>query len=79
MKLAAAETVLERRGGEVVLRLKLGRRARRSLARRRKKLRMRVLVSARDGAGNVRTATRTVRVGAVPKGAAARSAADAYA
>ena len=66
VKLAAAETVLERPGGEVALRLKLDRRARRALARRRKKLRMRVLVSARDGAGNVRTATRTVRVGAVP-------------
>ena len=67
VKLATAETVVERPGGEAALRLKPTRAGRRALARRRKKLRMRVLVSARDGAGNVRTATRTVRVGAVPK------------
>lgn len=65
VKLAAAETVLERPGGQASLRLKLDRKARRALARRRKSVRVRVLVSARDGAGNVRTATRTVKVGAV--------------
>ncbi len=65
VKLATAETVVERPGGEAALRLKPTRRGRRALARRRKKLRVRVLVSARDGAGNIRTATRTVSVGAV--------------
>lgn len=67
VKLATVETVLERPGGQALVRLKLDRRARRALARRRKKLRLRVLVSARDGAGNVRTATRTVKVGAVAR------------
>ena len=65
VKLAAAEVVVERPGGQAAVRLKLDRRARRALARRRKSVRARVLVSARDGAGNVRTAARTVKVGAV--------------
>ncbi len=65
--LATAEAVIERGGGQAAMRMKLDRRARRALARRRRKLRMRLLVSARDGAGNVRTTARTVRVGAVPK------------
>jgi hypothetical protein len=67
VKLASAETLLERPGGQAAVRLKLDRRARRALARRRKGVRARVLVSARDGAGNVRTAARTVRVGAVKR------------
>ena len=67
VKLATTEMILERPGGEASVRLKLDRRARRALARRRKKLRVRVMVSARDGAGNVRTAARTVKVGAVRK------------
>jgi hypothetical protein len=67
VKLASAETLLERPGGQAAVRLKLDRRARRALARRRKGVRARVLVSARDGAGNVRTAARTVKVGAVKR------------
>ncbi len=49
----------------VIPTLEANRSACRALARRRKGVRARVLVSARDGAGNVRTAARTVKVGAV--------------
>ncbi|HYI37823.1 MAG TPA: hypothetical protein VEX39_14520, partial [Thermoleophilaceae bacterium] len=67
VKLATAEVVVERPGGQAAVRLKLSRRARRALGRRRKRVRARVLISARDGAGNVRTASRTVKVGAAAK------------
>jgi len=55
------------RPGEVVARLKLGRNARLRLRRRKRSFRARVLVVARDGAGNRATAVRTVSVGAQAK------------
>ena len=52
-----------RRAGQARLRMRLGPRARRLLARRRRSLVVRILVSGRDGAGRPVVAARLVRVG----------------
>ncbi len=51
------------RAGERIVRLRLGRGARARLRRHRRAFRARVLVVARDGAGNTTSAVRTVSVG----------------
>ncbi|MBA2793580.1 MAG: DUF839 domain-containing protein [Thermoleophilaceae bacterium] len=56
------------RGGEVIARLRLGRTARLRLRRRTRPVRARLLVVARDGAGNRSSVVQTIVIGRAPGG-----------
>jgi len=55
------------RGGEVIARLRVGTTARALLRRRPRPVRARILVVARDGAGNRSSAVRTIFIGRAPR------------